>query len=137
MPVRATQNKRSIMNRQNNQDLIVSGIHLELTPSLKYFVREKADRLFRHEERIVRLRVELEYEAKEDVAARFKAKGHITIHGPDMNAIVAADECHKAISLLVDKLDRMLRRRSRYFKVRRKDTHPVEFNSAIPKAAPA
>jgi putative sigma-54 modulation protein len=136
-PDQTTQNNRSIMNRQNNQELIVSGIHLELTPSLKYFVREKADRLFRHEERIVRLRVELLYDAKTDVSARFKAKGHIAIHGPDMNAIVAADECHKAISLLVDKLDRMLRRRSRYFKVRRKDTHPVEFDAALPKAISA
>ena len=43
------------MNSQNNHELIVSGIHLELTPSLKTFVREKAERLFRHEERIVRV----------------------------------------------------------------------------------
>ena len=104
------------MNRQNNPpELIVSGIHLELTPSLKFFVREKADRLFRHEERIVRLRVELEFDPKEMVGTRFKAKGHITIHGPDMNAVVGSDECHKAVALLVDKLDRMLRRRH-YFK---------------------
>ena len=136
-PVWATQNNWSIMNRQNNQELIVSGIHLELTPSLKYFVREKADRLFRHEERIVRLRVELAYDAKTDVAARFKAKGHIAIHGPDMNAIVAADECHKAISLLVDKLDRMLRRRARYFKVRRRANLRVAFDAALPGAVSA
>jgi putative sigma-54 modulation protein len=122
------------MNRQNNHELIVSGIHLELTPSLKYFVREKADRLFRHEEQIVRMRVELEYEANEDVAARFKAKGHITIHGPDMNAVVASDECHKAVSLLIDKLDRMLRRRSRYFKVQRRHPHKIEYDVALPKA---
>ena len=31
------------MNRENHPDLIVSGIHLELTPSLKFFVREKAE----------------------------------------------------------------------------------------------
>src|SRR6266498_1826797 len=46
---------RRNMNSQNTQEIIVSGIHLELTPSLKTFVREKADRLFRHEERIVRM----------------------------------------------------------------------------------
>jgi len=125
------------MNRQNSPELIVSGIHLELTPSLKYFVREKADRLFRHEERIVRIRVELEYDPKEDVGTRFKAKGHITIRGPDMDAAVEADECHKAISLLVDKLNRMLRRRARYFKVRRKYTHPVEFGAVLPEAMEA
>ncbi|HTQ30205.1 MAG TPA: ribosome-associated translation inhibitor RaiA, partial [Opitutaceae bacterium] len=96
------------MNRQNNHDIIVSGIHLELTPSLKTFVQEKAQRLFRHEERIVRLRIELECDPKQAVGHRFAAKGHIEIHGPDMNAMVEADECHKAVSLLIDKLNRML-----------------------------
>lgn len=123
----------STMNRHNNQELIVSGIHLELTPSLKEFVREKTERLFRHEEKIVRLRVELECDSKQSVATRFKAKAHLVIHGPDMNAEIESDELHKAIALVVDKLDRMLRRRSRYFKVRRKDTHDIEFESGIPK----
>jgi putative sigma-54 modulation protein len=125
------------MKRNHERSLIVSGIHLELTPSLKTFVSEKVDRLFRHEEQIVRMRVELECDPKEDVATRFKAKGHIAIHGPDMNATVEADECHKAVSLLVDKLDRMLRRRSRWHKVRRKHPHAVELDVPLPKALPA
>jgi len=115
------------MNRQNHHELIVSGIHLELTPSLKTFVRDKSERLFRHEESIVRLRVELECDSKETVGTRFKAKGHIAIHGPDMNAVVESDECHKAVSLLIDKLDRMLRRRSRLFKVKRHQGQNPQF----------
>lgn len=103
----------------NTHDVIVSGIHLELTPSLKQFVREKAERLFRHEESIIRLRVELECDPKQDVSHRFTAKGHIAINGPDMNASVAADECHKAVDLLMDKLDRMLAKRAQLFKTRR------------------
>ena len=84
----ATEPIRRNMNSQNKHDLIVSGIHLELTPSLKTFVREKAGRLFRHEERIVRMRVELECDRNPAVGMQFKAKGHIQIHGPDMNASV-------------------------------------------------
>jgi len=122
------------MNSQNNNELIVSGIHLELTPSLKTFVREKAQRLFRHEERIVRIRVELECDPQVDVATRFKAKGHIVIHGPDMNAVVESDECHKAVSMLVDKLDRMLARRHQLFRVKRNHPHPVELDTELPKA---
>jgi putative sigma-54 modulation protein len=122
------------MNKSNQRELIISGIHLELTPSLKIFVREKAERLFRHEEYIVRIRIELEHDAKEGVGSRFKAKGHITIHGPDMNAVVDSDECHKGVSLLIDKLDRMLRRRARLHKVKRKHPHAVEFPVALPKA---
>ncbi len=124
------------MNKNNRtNETIVSGIHLDLTPSLKTFVQEKADRLFRHEERIVRIRVELECDATQDVAHRFTAKGHITINGPDLNAAVASDECHKAVALLVDKLDRMLRRRSRYIKVKRHQVRQVEWNDVLlPKA---
>ncbi len=118
------------MNGSNRQEVIVSGIHLELTPSLKTFVREKAERLYRHEERIVRMRIELECDPKEAVATRFKAKGHIAIQGPDMNAAVESDECHKAVSLLVDKLDRMLRRRARFLKVRRRQPHAGGFEAS-------
>jgi len=129
-----TKNKATDMNRQNRQELIVSGIHLELTPSLKYFVNEKSDRLFRHEERILRLRVELECDRKEKFGTRFKAKGHVTIHGPALDASVESDECHKAVSLLMDKLDRMLSRRAQMFKVKRHYLHGTELGSPLPKA---
>lgn len=130
----ATEPIRRNMNSQNNNDIIVSGIHLDLTPSLKTFVREKAERLFRHEERIIRMRVELECDRNPAVGVQFKAKGHITIQGPDMNASVQADECHKAISMLVDKLDRMLQRRHQLHRVKRNHPHAVELNAEIPKA---
>ena len=130
----ATEPIRRNMNSQNNNELIVSGIHLELTPSLKTYVREKAERLFRHEERIIRMRVELECDRNPAVGIQFKAKGHITIQGPDMNASVQADECHKAISMLVDKLDRMLQRRHQLHRVKRNHPHAVELNVEIPKA---
>jgi putative sigma-54 modulation protein len=130
----ATEPIRRNMNSQNNNDIIVSGIHLDLTPSLKTFVREKAERLFRHEERIIRIRVELECDRNPASGVQFKAKGHITIQGPDMNASVQADECHKAISMLVDKLDRMLQRRHQLHRVKRNHPHAVELNAEIPKA---
>jgi len=122
------------MYTQGNADLIVSGIHLELTPAIKIYLREKTERLFRHEERIVRLRVELEFDPKEAVGARFKAKGHIIIHGPDMNAMVASDECHKAVALLVDKLDRMLSRRAQLVTSRRRHPRRVDIDMGLPKA---
>ncbi|MBL9199266.1 MAG: ribosome-associated translation inhibitor RaiA [Opitutaceae bacterium] len=121
------------MNSQNQHEVIVSGIHLELTPSLKTFVREKTERLFRHEERIVRMRVELECDRNHASGEQFTAKGHIQIQGPDMNAAVHADECHKAISLLVDKLDRMLQRRHQLRRVKRNHPHAVDLTAEIPK----
>jgi putative sigma-54 modulation protein len=124
------------MNKNNHpNEVIVSGIHLELTPSLKTFVQEKAARLFRHEEQIIRLRVELECDPRQDKQHHFTVKGHIAIHGPDLNATVSSDEIHKAIALLVDKLDRMLARRASQFKTKRHNLHAVEWDDvALPKA---
>ena len=122
------------MNSQNTHEVIVSGIHLDLTPSLKTYVREKAERLFRHEERIIRLRVELECDRSPAAGVQFAAKGHIEIHGPDMNATVRADECHKAIAMLIDKLDRMLQRRHQLLRVKRNHPHPTELGVELPKA---
>jgi putative sigma-54 modulation protein len=55
------------------------------------------------------------------------------MNGPPMIAEIESHELHKAIGLMVDKLDRMLRRKARYLKVKRKDTHDIEFESGIPK----
>jgi putative sigma-54 modulation protein len=124
---------RRTMNSQNNHDIIVSGIHLDLTPALKNFVREKSGRLFRHAERIVRFRVELECDRNAAIGRQFKAKGHIEIYGPDMNAMVESQDCYQAISLLVGKLDRMLQRRHQLRRVKRNHPHRVELGAAIPK----
>jgi putative sigma-54 modulation protein len=123
------------MNRQNNpQEVIVSGIHLDLTPSLKTFVQEKAERLFRHQERIIRVRVELECDPKQAVSHRFTAKGHIQIYGPDMNASVSSDECHKAVAMLIDKLDRMIERRAHMVKAKRQHIRVTDLEGAVPEA---
>ena len=82
----------------------------------------------------MRIRVELECDPKEEVSTRFKAKGHIVIHGPDMNASVESDECHKAVSMLIDKLDRMLARRHTLQRVKRNHPHSVDIDAALPKA---
>ena len=112
-------------------ELIVSGIHLELSESLKVFVQEKAERLFRHQERIMRIRIELECDPKQSVANRFTAKGHIQINGPDLNASVSTDECHKATAMLIDKLDRMLQRRAHMFKARRSHERVADLDIGI------
>jgi putative sigma-54 modulation protein len=90
--------------------------------------------LFRHEERILRLRIELECDSSAKFEARFKAKGHVIIEGPELTATVASDECHKAVSLLTDKLDRMLGRRAQLWRVKRHRPHPIDLGSALPKA---
>ncbi len=122
-------------NTNHSHDVIVSGIHLELTAGLKAYVREKTERLFRHQERIVRVKVELECDRKHDKEHKFIAKGHISILGPDINGTVEADECYKAIDLLIDKLDQGLRKRHGLHKDKRNHPHSIELaDVGLPKA---
>ncbi len=95
----------------NDSKLILRGIHLELTEAMKAAIESKAERLFRHEARILRLRVDVEcgYRAHTRV---FTAKGRIEIAGPDLSAAVTTEDAYNSINLLIDKLDRLLRKRA-------------------------
>jgi putative sigma-54 modulation protein len=120
-------------NTSSNHEVILKGVHLDLTESLKSIANEKVSRLFRHEDRIVRIRVELEHDKTTTKDKEFLAKGHIEIQGPSLNATVATEDCLKSLDQLVDKLDRMIRRRSRLRRVKRKHPHGVEIPAEIPK----
>lgn len=124
------------MNNTNHpREVIVSGIHLELTPSLKTYVREKMERLFRHEAHIVRVRVELECDRKHDREHKFIAKAHVELRGPNINAAVDSEDMHKSIDLLVDKLDQAVRKRHGQQKDKRNHPHAVEWDDvSLPKA---
>ena len=43
-----------------HEKVIISGLHMDLTDALKSTVLEKTEKLFKHEERIIRVRVDLE-----------------------------------------------------------------------------
>lgn len=118
----------------NPHEIIVSGIHVELTAALKAYVVEKMQRLFSHEDRIVRIRVDIEFDDRKAKEDRFTAKALLQISGPDAMISVTSDDAYKSIDFLVDKLDRALRRRSRLHKVKRNHPHEVEFDIALPKA---
>lgn len=108
-----------------DEKLIVRGIHLDLTEALKSVVRDKASRLLRHEPRIVRIRIDLEHDRTRSHDSEFVAKGHIEIGGPDILASVASADLYKAIDLLMDKLDGVLRRRHSTHKEKRHHEHGV------------
>ncbi len=113
--------------------LIVRGIHLELTDALRTAVAEKTARLFRHDDHIIRLRVDLECDKTQDVNHRFLAKAQIEIRGPDLIASVASDDAYKCIDLVVDKLDGLLRKRHSHRKEKIHHPHGVEISDEIPK----
>jgi putative sigma-54 modulation protein len=113
--------------------IIVRGVHLDLTGALKTIAEEKVARLFRHQEHIIRVRLDLEHDKKRALHQAFIAKGHIEIRGPDLLASVASDDLYKSLDELIDKLDRMLRRRACAAKDKRHHPHAVEIPSELPK----
>ncbi len=98
------------MNSDLRSKLLLRGIHLWLTDAMKLAVETKAERLFRHEPRIVRLRIDVERDLRGRTRV-FTAKGRIEIAGPDLTAAVTTEDAYMSINLLIDKLDRLLRKR--------------------------
>lgn len=121
--------------RMNNKEVIISGLHIDLTEALKNLVNEKTEKLFQHQERIIRMRVELEYNLNKGhgKTEEFIAKGHIEIDGAPMVVSVASEDLYKSIDQMVIKLDRKLRRRSRLHRVKRKQPHEVDIPAQLPK----
>ena len=116
-------------------DVIITGLNMELTEAIKGMVHEKVEKLFEHEEHIIRMRVELEYdEHRATHQKEFIAKGHLHVRGNDHYATAETNDLYKSIDQMVQKLDRMLRRRARMKKVKRKHTHDVDIPAEIPKA---
>jgi putative sigma-54 modulation protein len=116
-------------------DVIISGLNLDLTEAMKNMVHEKAEKLFEHYDQIIRMRVELEFDPHQATHQKeFIAKGQLEVRGNDHFASDASGDMYKSIDGVVQKLDRMLRRRHRLAKVKRKNTHEVDIPANIPKA---
>ena len=91
--------------------LLLRGIHIDLNDAAKALIESKAERLFRHEPRILRLRIDVE-RVVHGRDRGFIAKGRVELAGPDLTACVTAGSGPASITLLIDKLDRMLRKRT-------------------------
>ena len=106
-------------------DVIVSGLHMDLTPAIKTIIHEKVEKLFKHEEKIISLQIGLECCTRHNAQKeRYLAKGHIDMRRKPIVASAISDDLYKSIDDLVQKLDRQLRRRSRMRTVRRKESRP-------------
>jgi putative sigma-54 modulation protein len=113
--------------------IITQGIHMDLTDALKAAVVNKCERLFRHQERIIRVRVYLEYDKRRTGKPHFIAKGHIEIGGPDMVVTMESEDAYKAIDMMAQKLDRLLRVRASAHKKKRLHPRTVDLAAVLPK----
>ncbi|MDP3618088.1 MAG: ribosome-associated translation inhibitor RaiA [Rhodoferax sp.] len=90
------------------KNLTISGHHLEVTPSLRSYVTGKLDRIVRHFDQVVDVKVLLTVEKQKEKEGRQRAECNIHVKGTDMFAESSHADLYAAVDELVDKLDRQV-----------------------------
>jgi putative sigma-54 modulation protein len=94
--------------RRQFMNLTISGHHLEVTPALRSYVTTKLDRIMRHFDQVVDVKVLLTIENLKEKERRQRAECSIRVKGSDMFAESAHADLYAAVDELVDKLDRQV-----------------------------
>jgi putative sigma-54 modulation protein len=89
-------------------NLTISGHHLEVTPALRGYVTSKLDRVTRHFDQMVDVKVLLSVENQKEKEKRQRAECTIRVKGNDLFAESAHEDLYAAVDELMDKLDRQV-----------------------------
>jgi putative sigma-54 modulation protein len=91
-------------------NLTISGHHLEVTPALRSYVATKLDRISRHFDQVVDMKVLLTVDKLKEKDLRQKAECNIHVKGKDIFAESSHADLYAAVDELADKLDRQVLR---------------------------
>jgi putative sigma-54 modulation protein len=91
-------------------NLTISGHHLEVTPALRTYVMSKLDRISRHFDQVVDVKVLLSVDNHTEKDIRQRAECNIHVKGRDLFAHSAHEDLYAAVDELADKLDRQVLR---------------------------
>ncbi len=100
-------------------NLTISGHHLDVTPALRNYVTSKLDRISRHFDQVVDVKVILTIERQKEKERRQRAECNIHVKGNDLFAESSHHDLYAAVDELMDKLDRQVVRH----KTRLQDHH--------------
>ncbi len=89
-------------------NLTISGHHLEVTPALHNYVTQKLERVIRHFDQVVDVKVLLSLENNKEKERRQVAECNIHVPGGDLFAQSEHEDLYAAVDDLVDKLDRQV-----------------------------
>ncbi len=89
-------------------NLTISGHHLEVTPALREYVRNKLDRVTRHFDQVVDINVLLTVEKLKEKERRQRAEVTLRVKGRDIFVEQSHEDLYAAIDQLMDKLDRQV-----------------------------
>ena len=113
-------------------NLTISGHHLEVTPALRGYVTSKLERLIRHFDQVVDIKVLLTVEKQKEKEKRQRAECNVRVKGSDLFAQASHFDLYAAIDELMDKLDRQVVRH----KTRMQD-HQADLRRSMMQAAGA
>lgn len=91
-------------------NLTISGHHLEVTPALRDYVSSKLDRIARHFDQVVDMRVLLTVDNMKEKEKRQRAECNLHVKGRDLFAESSHADLYAAVDDLTDKLDRQVGR---------------------------
>ena len=89
-------------------NLTISGHHLDVTPALRSYVTGKLDRINRHFDQVVDVKVLLSVENQKEKEKRQRAECRTGVKGNDLFAESSHEDLYAAVDELVDKLDRQI-----------------------------
>ena len=89
-------------------NLSIRGHHLDVTPALRNYVTTKLDRITRHFDQVVGVKVLLSVENQKEKEKRQHAECSVRVKGSDLFAESAHEDLYAAVDELVDKLDRQV-----------------------------
>lgn len=81
----------------------VTGLHLEITPSLRDYIESKLERISRHVDDLIDVSVTLSVDKLVQ-----KAEVNVHLSGKDIHVEATESDMYAAIDLLMDKLDRQV-----------------------------
>jgi putative sigma-54 modulation protein len=91
-------------------NLTISGHHLEVTPALRSYVTTKLDRIMRHFDQVVDVKVLLTVDNMKEKDSRQRAECNVHVKGRDIFAESSHADLYAAVDELTDKLDRQVAR---------------------------
>jgi putative sigma-54 modulation protein len=89
-------------------NILITGQHLDLTPSIRAYVENKLERITRHFDQVIEIAVILGVEAPADKDRRHRAEVNLRVKGDMLHAESRADDLYAAIDSLIEKLDRQV-----------------------------
>ncbi|MDF0606106.1 ribosome-associated translation inhibitor RaiA [Neisseriaceae bacterium TC5R-5] len=84
-------------------NLKVTGLHLEVTPSLRQYVESKMERVTRHVDHVIDASITLSVDKLVQ-----KAEVNVRLPGKDIHVEATEADMYAAIDVLMDKLDRQV-----------------------------